>query len=82
MKLELYKTARGGYATTIDGGYPVVYYTHDGLTICARCAGLETDDTQAVIAAEPYYEGPDLLCEDCQKTVIQSAYGDLNNGGE
>lgn len=57
------------------GGYPLYYYTRDGLTVCAECANREVDDTQAVIGQDVYWEGPVQVCEDCGKG-IESAYGD------
>lgn len=56
------------------GGYPVAYYTRDGLTVCARCAN-DPDTSDPVIAGDIYWEGPTLTCED-QGEPIESAYGD------
>jgi hypothetical protein len=61
------------------GGYPVVYYTENGLTICALCAN-ETDTSDPVIAGEVYWEGPAIVCDDKGETV-ESAYGDADRGG-
>ncbi len=56
------------------GGYPVVYYTRDGLTVCARCAN-DPDTSDPVTAGDIYWEGPTLACED-KGEPIESAYGD------
>lgn len=56
------------------GGYPLVYFTADGLVICPDCAN-ETDTSDPVVAVDVYYEGPDVACDDCGK-AIKSAYGD------
>jgi hypothetical protein len=68
------------------GGYPVVYYTADGLTICARCAN-DPDTSDPVTAGDIYWEGPAMPCDDGSQCgamvngawspgVIESAYGD------
>ena len=59
------------------GGYPLVYFTRDGMTICPACANKKTDQSQAAIAADIYWEGPPLACDDCGQE-IESAYGDLD----
>lgn len=67
---------------TSIGGYPLVYYTRDGLLICAACAERETDASQEVIGADVHWEGPALVCDDgsadngaCQGEIA-SAYGE------
>ena len=57
------------------GGYPIVYFTRDGLTVCPDCANRETDPTQAPTGADIFYEGPAQVCEDCGREIA-SAYGD------
>ncbi len=57
------------------GGYPVIYFTKDGLTICPKCANREIDSAQAVIAGDVYWEGPTIQCNDCNAD-LESAYGD------
>lgn len=57
------------------GGYPLVYYTRDGMTICADCASKEVDYSQEAIAYDVYWEGPAIVCDDCG-VEIESAYGD------
>lgn len=57
------------------GGYPIIYITRDGMTVCPDCANREIDDAQAAIAYDVYWEGPAILCDDCN-TEIESAYGD------
>ena len=56
------------------GGYPLVYYTRDGLMICARCAN-KPDTSDPVIDGDVYWEGPALVCDD-EGELIESAYGD------
>lgn len=56
------------------GGYPAIYYTKDGLIVCAPCAE-KADTGDPAIAADVYYEGPTLQCDDCNAD-IESAYGD------
>jgi hypothetical protein len=67
-------------AYTSIGCYPIVYYTRDGLTICAECANRPIDEGQAVIAGEVYWEGPPVDCEDCGRS-LESAYGDPDEKG-
>jgi hypothetical protein len=56
------------------GGYPIVYYTEEGLTLCHRCAN-DPDTSDPVADADVYWEGPAIVCEDKGET-IESAYGD------
>jgi hypothetical protein len=55
------------------GGYPIRYYTRDGLCVCAACAASDTSDPAT--DADVYWEGPAEACDDCG-TMIESAYGD------
>jgi hypothetical protein len=64
----------GAFPASVDGGYPLVYYTRDGLTVCPACAS-KTDTSDPVVGADVFYEGADEACDDCA-TVMQSAYGD------
>ena len=72
------------------GGYPMVYITENGLTICPKCAN-DADTSDPVVAGDVYWEGPDMTCEDGSQCgslsdggpspswsagVIESAYGD------
>lgn len=60
------------------GGYPLIYITADGSTICPDCANWEGETwnpEQAAIAGDVYWEGPTIQCEDCNAD-IESAYGD------
>jgi len=57
------------------GGYQMLYVTRDGSAICPACANRDVDDSQAVVAGDVYWEGPDLPCDDCD-AMIPSAYGD------
>jgi hypothetical protein len=56
------------------GGYPIVYLTKDGSTVCPECANREVDEGQAVVNYFIHWEGEPLICEDCNKAV-ESAYG-------
>ena len=57
------------------GGYPIIYFTRDGLTICPDCANSVSDDSQAPVSGDVYWEGPTIECDDCGND-IESAYGD------
>lgn len=57
------------------GGYPVIYFDTDGCTLCAPCASAAAEYSACTSAAEVYYEGPPVICEQCN-AVIESAYGD------
>lgn len=56
------------------GGYPIVYYTNDGLEICPDCANKD-NTSDPVKEYDIYWEGPHIQCEDCGSD-IESAYGD------
>jgi hypothetical protein len=56
------------------GGYPIVYYTEEGLTVCPVCAN-DPDTSDPVADADIYYEGPPIVCDD-KGEMIESAYGD------
>lgn len=56
-------------------GYPVVYYTDEGMTLCPKCAN--DPDKNDVTGADVFYEGPPEYCDDCN-AVMESAYGDPN----
>ncbi len=56
------------------GGYPLVYVTEDGLTVCPECAN-EPDTSDPVAYGDVYWEGPLLPCDDCGE-MMESAYGD------
>lgn len=49
-------------------GYRVLYVDAEGNVLCGDCAA-ETD------SQHPYWEGPDMTCDECDAT-IESAYGD------
>ena len=57
------------------GGYPVVYYDHDGESICPKCANDDDWSDKALIGADIWEEGPTLQCANCN-AEIESAYGD------
>jgi hypothetical protein len=56
------------------GGYPIVYYTESGLTVCPVCAD-DPDTSDPVADADIYWEGPPIVCDD-KGEMIDSAYGD------
>ncbi len=63
------------------GGYPLLYYTADGGTLCPSCANCEeaTDATPDdpdwyVIAYDVHWEGDPAICDHCGLSV-ESAYG-------
>jgi hypothetical protein len=58
------------------GGYPVIYCTRDGLTVCPDCASA-SDASDPVLDNDIYWEGPAMQCDNCGK-MIDSAYGDPN----
>lgn len=60
------------------GGYPMAYYTEDGLMICPKCAN-DPDTSDPVVDGAVYWEGPAMYCDDgsqCGASMIVSAYGD------
>lgn len=75
------RLTRDAYAW--PGGYSIIYYTRDGLTICHLCAS-DVDTSDPVVGSDVYWEGPTLYCEDghaCRDAsgsprAIESAYGD------
>ena len=70
------KDPKGNFPSVAwPGSYPIVYYTRNGLAICASCASRKIDDARAVISHDIYLEGPDIQCDDCE-TILESAYGD------
>lgn len=62
-------------AFAFPGGYPIVYFTRDGLMVCPDCANIE-DTSDPVVSYDIYWEGPTVPCDDCGRDVIESAYGD------
>lgn len=77
------------------GGYPIVYVTTDGDTVCAGClnkrdktgfrlenaAGDYDSDGFHVVGFDVHYEGPPETCCECS-VEIPSAYGDPDAEGE
>lgn len=55
------------------GGYPIMYFTQDGSTVCPDCANKD-DTSDPVKAGDVYWEGEPMECDDCGKP-IESAYG-------
>jgi hypothetical protein len=66
---------KGKFVVTADGGYPLVYITRDGESVCPKCADKDVDRSQEVISADVNWEDPDLYCDDCG-TRIPSAYSE------
>lgn len=59
------------------GGYPLVYITEEGLTVCALCASKDDDETSdPVVGYQVHWEGEAETCEDCG-AEIESAYGEV-----
>ncbi len=74
-RLNSFRDESGALMSTVDGGYPVLYFTAC-IEICADCANKdESQISDLVTGCEVYYEGPTIQCEDCGKD-IESAYGD------
>lgn len=67
------------------GGYPVIYVTDDGGTLCPGCANGENGSLASEDAdphsgwklegADVHWEGPPEVCDHCGANV-DSAYGD------
>lgn len=74
-------------AVAWPGGYPMLYLTQSGATICPKCANDPIETSDPVTAGDVYLEGPAIVCEDgsqCGAMIdgtwhagtIESAYGD------
>ncbi len=75
------------------GGYPIIYVTGDGGTLCNVCVSRNwkqireaTDSADhrsgwSLLGVEIHYEGPDEVCANCNRE-IPSAYGDPDAGQE
>lgn len=79
----------GRWPACVDGGYPLVYITEDGGTLCAPCANGDNgslasediDDAQwRIIGADIFYEGGPQDCDHCGVEIL-SAYGNPDEGG-
>ncbi len=66
------------------GGYPIVYFTKDGVILCPDCANQKngSEATQGheypewdLVGCDIHYEGPPEVCDHCH-AQIESAYGD------
>jgi hypothetical protein len=78
------KSSEFGYivrAYTDLGGYPLIYITSDGGTLCATCVKEEirqccTPDASGwyVTACDVHWEGEPEICDNCN-CHIESAYG-------
>lgn len=60
---------------TSIGCYTIGYWTKKSNPMCAACATIHSDDTNPVMYAGTYDEGPTIECEECGKE-IESSYGD------
>jgi hypothetical protein len=73
----------GHFMATADGGYPLLYLTDSGVTLCAACA--DVNDTEQshdlLLGADIFYEGQPQECGNCG-TLIESAYGDPDSDQE
>ena len=70
--LPMFREDDGTLASSTSlGGYPLIYFTDDGLTVCPECANRDGDD---LVGADVHWEGEPLCCDDCSKP-IESAYG-------
>lgn len=67
----------GAFMAYVDGGYPFLYRTDSGATLCAPCA--TTNDVEheedLVLGTDIFYEGAPETCDGCN-AEIESAYGD------
>ena len=79
MRLAEYLES-GGYAW--PGGYPIYAIMDDSELMCVDCCKKEEQvheegesDGWQFMTAEVYWEGPDLICCNCNK-ALESAYGD------
>ena len=76
----------GQFFSSVDGGYPVIFYTDAGDSFCPACASDPTvaqldEDDSPITMADVYMEGPSIYCDHCNKP-IESAYGDPDNPEE
>lgn len=62
---------------TSIGCYTIVYYTKRSTCLCGKCATKWEDETNPVVNAGTYDEGPTLSCEECG-SEIESSYGEEN----
>jgi len=62
-------------AFTSYGSYTLVYVTHRACRLCATCANNNRDNSDPVVDAGPYWEGPTINCDNCD-CEIESSYGD------
>lgn len=84
LSMEVSRKPLDAYAW--PGGYPMVYLTSDGATLCPDCVNKEIDRVDAelrhpehhdqfrVISADVHWEGEPLVCDHCNKEIA-SAYG-------
>jgi hypothetical protein len=71
---------KGRWPASVDGGYPLIYYTADGAVLCSTCASTEAsvsaeNEQWRLVGADIFYEGAAETCAHCN-LVIESAYGD------
>lgn len=76
---EIVKESDGSLpAYAWPGGYPILYFTQNGLTVCPKCAMTETSDP--VTDYFIHWEGTPEQCEDCN-VMVESAYGEVDQEG-
>lgn len=70
------------------GGYPIIYLCDDSEVLCPDCMNNEGEvhfggikDGWQIVAADVYYEGPQIICAHCGRE-IDSAYGDPDKEGD
>jgi hypothetical protein len=86
---EFRETLRAGeYAW--PGGYPIYFHMSDGESLCFDCGHSEApqiirsirdhgNEGWRVVGADVYWEGPDMHCSHCNKS-LPSAYGNPDEG--
>jgi len=70
-------------ARAFPGGYPILYVSKCGETLCAECAteALRRDDDDPPVGFALYYEGPPERCAACGEELA-SAYGEPSGKGD
>jgi len=85
--LEQFRGEDGKLIHNVDGGYPVYYLDGEDNVLCPDCANESEAENEAgheyrPIAGDVHYEGPDILCDQDNAHVIESAYGDPDSKEE
>lgn len=68
IDIDELKYTDGTFMSTVDGGYPVIYFDLDNNVLCAKCASAEPEGS--IEAYEILYEGSEM-CDECY-TEIQA----------